>query len=380
VRRLPWIEILLVLGAFAIMIAIGYERDAQKHETEYDTYSTLDTRSGGYSAWYEMLERERRAPQRFERHDAFLEGSIGTLIAADPLPFAGGVSVSEANAAALVKWVRAGGRLVVIGTGPLADAIQKDVKLPGLEKALKAKPVIAPELKRWGVRKLEPQTISRFEKAKGYDVLFGDARGAIVVRRHLDNGQVIAVADRFIFTNKFIGHADHARLAYALALSPRGAAVAFDESLHGYLVAEHWWQLVPRSFLIAVGLTLAAVALAAIGAAIRLGPPIVPRKRREATSSEYIDALAALFERARAAQRSMLDAYISTRRAVARRLGMADETPDGVLAAALPDPQTRAKFAELARLASEKGLKEPALIRGAALAYDIRKDVGRGGR
>jgi hypothetical protein len=367
--------------AFAVLVAIGFERDSRKKEIAYDTFSAFDARSGGYEAWYELLEREGVAPLRFERYPAFLDDSIGTFIAANPLAFLQTETMSEANAAALARWVRAGGRVIVLGSGPLSDALGKQIALPGVAlKAQKTKPFVDDSLKRLRVKTLHSASPIRFERAKGYHTLLADKSGPIVVRKSEGKGEVIAVADEQMFTNAGIAAADNARLAYALALPRNGRAVAFDESIHGHLIPEHWWQLVPRPFLVAVALTLAAVALAAIGSAVRLGPPLVPRARREVTSSEYIDALAALFERARAPQRAVHDAYVSTRRAVARKLGLADDTPDAVLAAALPHERTRADFAELARLASEGSLKDAALVHGVALAFDVRKDVGRGGR
>ena len=382
-RRFPIVEISLAAAAFVLLVTIAVQRENLKAQAAYDTFSTFDYRSGGYRAWFDLLDCLGRKPERFERYPVFLDGSVATLIAADPLPFTDGGSVSEANAAALARWVRDGGRLVLIGQGALSDALAKELAPPDVAVQAPRKgavPILAPSFAAAGVRRIAAAGSSRFAPAKGVEVLLADERGSIVVRKRAGKGELIAVADQQPFTNSHIASLDNARLATALATVRPGGSLAFDESLHGYLISEHWWQLVPGPFLVAIGFTLAAVALGAIGAAVRLGPPILPRKRREATSSEYIDALAALFERAGASGHAITTAYISTRRAIARSLGFPDEIPDAELAAHLGTGRLRGAFSELASLANTPAPAPAALVRGVALAQSIRKDVGSGGR
>jgi hypothetical protein len=386
-RRFPVVEIAIAAVAFALLVAISVQREARRNEAAYDTFSTYDYRSGGYRAWYELLERIGRAPQRFERYPVFLDRSVATLIAADPLPFTDApMEISEANAAALARWVREGGRLVLIGQGPLSEALAKELSQPELSEAAQAgakhppAPQIAPVLAAAGVGSVAPPGARRFRAARGFEVVLSDRRGIIVSRTGAGRGELIVVADEQMLSNAHIGSADHARLAAALAARPGGGAVAFDETLHGYLIAEHWWELVPRAFLVAVAIALAAVALAGIGAAIRLGPPALPRTRREATSGEYIDALAALFERAGAAGHAVTAAYISTRRAIARKFGLSDEVADEELAAHLGTAQMRGAFSELASLAKAPSATPAALVRGVRLAQTLRKDLGSGSR
>jgi hypothetical protein len=377
-RRFPIVELLLAVAAAAVFVAINYQNESRKKEIAFDTYSSYDTRSGGYAAWFELMQRLGASPERFEQYPAFLDDGVATLIVSNPLPFPEPVAVSDASAAALVRWMRDGGRLVLLGSGAVSEALEKSLAQPA-EAGKPVAPFVAPELAAAGVAHIRPPGSARFRAGGGYATLAADKDGAIVLRRAVGRGELIAVSDERIFSNAAIGTADHARLAALLARPPRPGALAFDEALHGHLAPERWSDIVPRSFLVALGFTLGAVALAAVGAAIRLGPPIDPPARRAATSSEYLDALAALFEGARASQHAATAAYVSTRRALARRFGLSDDVPDELLSERLGSQQQRGALRELAMLAGEPSLRDPALVRAVSLAYEIRKEAVRAG-
>ena len=130
-RRFPLAELLIAAAAFGLLVAISVQREARKSEAAFDTFSTYDYRSGGYRAWYELLERLGWSTPAIERYPVFLDDSVATLIAADPLPFTGGGTVSEANAVALARWVRGGGRLNLLGHGPLSERSRRSCRSPG---------------------------------------------------------------------------------------------------------------------------------------------------------------------------------------------------------------------------------------------------------
>jgi hypothetical protein len=165
-------------------------------------------------------------------------------------------------------------------------------------------------------------------------------------------GTIFLVVDETLFANGNIGRADDARLAYFFGHS-RSGWTAFDETLHGYLIPEHWWMVAPRRLVFALGIAGVVVLIAVLGAAIRLGPPLVVPTRREATSSEYVHAVASLYARVGARQKVLREALSSAKRAGA----------------------SEAELAELQALAALPSPDDRALLRGVTAAYRLRSGV-----
>jgi hypothetical protein len=219
-----------------------------------DTFSTSDYRSGGYAAWYELLAREGIAVERFEHRPAELRAPIDTLIAAPPLAPAGVDARTAADRDALARWVRAGGRLIVLG---------------------ERRPIAGP-------------------RYAGLSTPYG-------------RGEVVVVADPHPFDNALLTRADNARLAYALAKPRRaGGIVAFDEALHGALVDRRWWDVIGVPQRVALSGIALAVLAALIGSMLRLGPAVTLRAAREPASDEFVAAVAALYERAKSRRAAIL--------------------------------------------------------------------------
>jgi hypothetical protein len=384
-RRLPPLETALLVCATLALIALGVLTDRSKHSgLPVDSYSSYDAAGGGLRAWYEVLQREGLRVDRFERRPPFLDGSLDTLIWAEPLSFDPRQQQNtKADVAALEAWVRGGGRLLYIGRDE--DAAREHVlNLPASTGAAsRYAPFVSPELEHAGVRRVvtAPDSGLRWQVRRGATVLLADERGSLVLRYAFGKGVVVAVIDESPFINARLGLADDARLAYALA-RPRaaGAAVAFDEAVHGFVVPEHWWSIVPRPFAIALGLALAVLLIAFGGAALRLGPPVVPREREERTSAAFIDALASLFETTGAARKALSDAAASAKRAVALRAGVPDDASDEAVARCIESNEERTTFLGLAALAAGGSASDEQLVRGVTLAQRLRKDHGSHGR
>jgi hypothetical protein len=293
------------------------------------------------------------------------------------------VQNTPADVAALEAWVRGGGRLLYVGHDDEAARAQV-LHLPSSTNAApRGEPYVAPELQRAGVRRVAPSPDSelRWRAARGATLLLADAKGPLAVRYAFGKGEVVAVIDESPFTDARLGLADNARLAYVLA-RPRsaGGAVAFDEAVHGFVVPEHWWSIVPRPFAVALGLALAVLLVAFGGAALRLGPPVVPDERAEQSSAAFIDALAALFEKTGAARKALADAAASAKRAVATRAGVPDDLPDEAVARCIESNDDRHTFLALAALAARGSASDEQLVRGVTLAQRLRKEYGSHGR
>ncbi len=383
-RRLPPLETAVLVLAFALLVAVALVSQRSKSVAVLDSYSTYDATSGGYRAFYELLAREAVGTRRFEQRPAFLDRAIDTLVWSEPLTFdPRQAAVTQADIGALQDWVRAGGALLYVGFDDVA-AKRGILGLPRVRAAEgpPGKAFFARALVGAGVRNVDVRAAWRYRvAARGMEALLGDERGAVAVRYAYGRGRVTAVVDESLFTNAALARGDAARLAVALATPLRaGGLVAFDEAVHGYGVPEHWWQIVPRPFAIALGLAGCALLIAFAGAAVRLGPPLVPETRADRTTSDFIDALASLFARGKAIRYVLQSAERSTSRAVARALRLPAGATTSEIAERLDDDAARDDFRALAAIASNGFPDEKNLVRGVALAQRLRKEYAAHGR
>jgi uncharacterized protein DUF4350 len=270
-----------------------------------DTFSANDVRSGGYAAWDALLQNEGVAVEQFDRRPVELDGTIDTLIDAygvAPLP---GDTRLDADTRALAGWVRAGGRLLLIGRDDGLAAQERTLLHRPAERAA-ARTGTPLQARAFGgaVARLTTFSAQRFRPSPGAGrarILVADRGGALVLRVPLGRGAIVYVNDPRMFANAALARSDNARLAYLLARPRRpGRIVAFDEALHGALLERSW--LATLSVPLRVGLAGVAlvILIALAGGAFRLGPPIALRAVREPASDEFIAAVAALYRRTRA--------------------------------------------------------------------------------
>jgi len=370
-------DVVPLVVAFAVIAVVGALR-GERGAPAIATYSTYDAAPGGYRAWYELLQVEGIGATHFDERAAFLDAATGTVVlSGDDGPVGG--EFGAADAGALGDWVRRGGRAIVLGDSGAVNEARAALHLPDtIRDVAGARPLVAPELQAVGVRHVPAVTVLRLRARNSDRVLLADGDGRLIVRYPLGRGTVIDAIDAAAFANEVISLPDRARLAVALARlpGPRGS-FAFDESVHGYLAPVHWWTALPPRLVAAIAGALFVVALALFGAAWRLGPPLGSAPLEAPATASYLDAMAALYERARARRKALEDARQSTVRLVARSLGDADDA-DGV-DAAVP-ARERAALADLDALAQRNAPTDAELIRGLELAVAIRREVGAYGR
>lgn len=381
-RGLPRREIAVLTLAVVVLIAVGAARERANAPARFDTASTYDVASGGYRAAYEMLARVGVRVERYERHAVFLPASLATLVYVDPPgddPTA--VAPSAADIAALEAWVRAGGALVYVGDDDVA-AHRGILALPHVVAARRgATPFVAAELRARGVGNVASVARLRFARGRrSTRVLVADARGALAVAYPYGRGRVTAVVDRTLFANAGIAREHRARLLVALVTnavpgaSASRSSVAFDEFAHGFVVPEHWWLVVPRSFAFAVAFGALVVLVAFAGAAIRLGPPVAPPVRDDRSSADFIVALADLYERKGVAAETLREVAGMTTLALGRASGLGAHASRDEVAGALAPGPLRSRFIDLHELAGRARLAPADFVRGVALAHTLRKD------
>src|ERR1700730_18908705 len=85
-QRRPFPVVEAAVAAFAVVLLAvaayltGNQVDAQRGK--YDSMSTYDAASGGYRAWYALLQQEGVRVERFERRPAVLDASVDVYVSA----------------------------------------------------------------------------------------------------------------------------------------------------------------------------------------------------------------------------------------------------------------------------------------------------------
>jgi uncharacterized protein DUF4350 len=362
----------LAIAGVALAAVIGVSLLGHQPESPKGaTHASGDYSFGGYRAWYELLGREGVDVTRFRlHHDALADSGIDTLIVA--FPDDGVASTWDAGERnALRAWVRGGGRMIDIGLTPSTgrDEVDDDPVFLDAVKAQHGKlhgpwTAFVGALGGRGTWRLVPAKPTAVKRAKGakrapparrvrVETLLADRAGALVVRYRYGRGEVIGVATAALFENRALGRGDDARLAF-LAARPHGrGVVAFDEAVRGDIVEKAWYRALDTPELVALALIALAGLLWLLYGIVPLGPAV-----REPTSEEFLDAVAALYERARARDHARDALVAEARRALERAPRTAQNTAlaERIAAAAaepLANDAALIAVAKLARTARE---------------------------
>lgn len=377
----------VVIAALALIALLVVSILSQKPERPTSaTRSSEDYSFGGYHAWYDLLAREGIRVERFRRHHDALDGERETLIVAFPED-SERQSWSAAERDALRAWIRRGGRLIDVGETP-------DVPERRIEPTPAPQPTAAPKARSKGrsatrsapasekvylqhsrastgplrgpwaalIGGLEDRGTERIvpNVRHGVQTLLADDAGALAVRYAEGHGEVIALARAAWFENRAIGRAGAARLAFLAARPPAGQVVLFDESVRGDIVEKPWYEALTAAELVALGIAALAGVLWLLDGIVPLGPAVRLRAPREPTSHEFVDAVAALYERARVRDHAR-EALLRDAR---RSLDRAPSTPENDALRARVDAAEHAPLA-----------KDEALIAVAQLAREARENT-----
>jgi Domain of unknown function (DUF4350) len=373
-------DVLTAIAAIAAIALVSLLSARPPAGPKWATHDSSDFSFGGYRAWYDLMAREGVQVRRFtEHHDALPSTRIDTLVMSFP-EFSGAATWDRAERDAVVQWVRAGGRLIDIGLTPSTgrrEDLRNEAVLAATVKAehgALAGPwsSVVAKLDQRSTLRLRPQPHHRVE------VLLRDRAGVLAARYALGRGEVVAIAPAAAFENRAVGRGDAARLAY-LAARPRrpGGIVAFDEAIRGDVNAKAWYLALDTPELLALAFLAFAGLLWLAYGAFGLGPPVRLRAAREPTSREFLDAVAALYGRARAREHARDALLADARRNVERLPRSADNLAVAAQVAAagdepVTDDATLVAIAQLARTAREEN------IRAGRNATSTRRATARG--
>jgi hypothetical protein len=202
--------------------------------------------------------------------------------------------VEPKEAAAIGRWVRAGGRLLAGGAQEAAwlDAVMASPPEWRPTAAETSRPLV-PVAETAGVRSVEPIEGGAWRHPGGALPILGPADDPLAVSARDGRGTVVLLADASPLQNRALDAAGNATLGLNLA---GGRGVAFLETVHGYGVSRGLKALPSDVKWALIGL-LAAGLLALWTAGRRLGPPEQDDAPAAPARIEYVEALAAALER-----------------------------------------------------------------------------------
>jgi hypothetical protein len=326
--------------------------------------SSLSRSATGLAVWHDYLARLGQQPRLLTDFGSL--PASGTVVAAGPFEKA----PTDGDATAIAEWVRAGGRLVLVGQDAVGLAPQVDW---GADVAAEATSHVAPVLP--GPYSSGVGTIvggpGRFHlTGPDWVPLYADGGGTAVATRRDGAGEIVWLADVMPVSNAGIALADDARFAVRLALAG-GGALYFDEYHHGLTSSATAWSRVGPGGRAAIWLLLAAVAVLLLVRGRRVGPAIARAEVPAARGSAYIAQLAELYRNAGARPEALAGLEEGLSRAVARRYG----TKEAGLAR---QPGARDALARSAALRQRGRIEKNEFVAAAALLRAARNEVEGG--
>ena len=311
-------EVIVVAAALALLVALAALRATQSAAQESEP-STYDTGGSGYAALYDLLAREATPVDRFEL-------PIGALQRGGTLVVAGNGSLdavlpSASAGKALDRWVRSGGRLVVLD-GQIGNAARRALGLPASQDLRHANIAaggcaLAPSLRGRSVAGIFDSGFARSCTPQRATILMTGGRAVGIAYRR-GSGTVALFTTPTVFDNLHLSHEGNAALAYAVL---GGAPVRFDERVYGYDAGATFWQVLPQPMRAAILIAIFAAALAIAGANLPFAPPYAADPPEERDSGAYIESVARMLERGGASNEAVARIAARCERILAPRAG-----------------------------------------------------------
>ena len=235
--------------------------------------------------------------------------------------------LSGAEAEALERFVREGGRLLAAG-GQTA---------PALRRLLGGSPVWSPE------GTLGATTLAPAPEVGGVDAVragaegswrevgpalpvLGDGEHVLAAVAAVGRGRLLMLADASVVQNRLLAEEDNAVFALAAA-GPPGRPVTFAEAAHGYRDSPGLGAL-PARWRWALGGAVLAVLAWMWSRGKRLGPPEESSRSLPPPRRAYVDAVAATLARTKQPGAALEPLREAARSRLARRVGLPASAPD----------------------------------------------------
>ena len=286
-------RLLVVSAAVAlVLLALRLTLDSGQTGPRGPAGSSYATSPAGLGGYAELLQRAGHPVERVRFRPREAVPSAGeTAVLVDP------DVVSADDAAALRRFVTAGGRLIVADRNPetwidgLLD--RAPTWRSGGDATVR---VLVPVAETSGVATISTARDGVFASAGGTLPIVAGQAGVLAAVGVVGRGRVVLIADASPLANDLLGDADNAAFGLAIA----GAAsrrVAFYEAVHGYGRGQGFSAL-PRAWRMGLGVLLLA-GLALIWArGRRFGPPEQRERALPPARRRYPEAMAQVLVRA----------------------------------------------------------------------------------
>jgi hypothetical protein len=324
-----WAVVGVVVGAVLLWNLVALALDKATGNPGGPVSSSYATAAEGLAAYFDLLRRSGHPVSRLRDRPAQARlDPASTVVLLDP------VSVSRADAAALRRFVEAGGRLVAGGAGAdlWVGAIldHPPSSSPGGPPSVEP---IAPVEELAGVSAVRAEGSSSWADAgEALPVLGGSSGTALLVVASQGRGRTDLLADASPLQNRLLGTADNAALGVGLA-GPASRPVRFVESVHGYGESSGLRAIPSRWRWALAGLALAALLLM-VARGRRLGPPESEARALPPPRRAYVESLAATLARTKRPAEAAAPVRAAARKRLARRAGLDPGAPPERLAEA----------------------------------------------
>ena len=321
-----WLLALIGIAAVLNLLVLGLNH--YSHVPSGPASSSFSTVPEGVAAYSDLLDRAGHPVSRLTSNDA-----LSRVTPSHTLVVLGGAFLPDDQIAALDRFVRSGGRLVVGVTG----------SEPWLARLLPDAPTWAPEPlgtvrvtselpEAFGVREVVTKGAGSWTETGRALAYIGSGRRSLVAVAPLGSGSIALVSDPTFLYNDLLASADNAALGLDLVGGP-GRAVAFLETIHGFGRATGYGA-VPAQWKLSL-LTLAAAALFfLIARARRLGPPEEQEDDSSPPRVAYVRSMGSTLAKTKDAPGALLPLAHGLRSVVASRTRLGDEATEDEFAEA----------------------------------------------
>jgi hypothetical protein len=249
-----------------------------------------------------------------------------TLASRDTVVILDAPDVLPADADALRRFLLRGGRLVAAPAG--GSWLERVVPFPPAWSALAVRQAgaLAPIGEVRNVRRIELAGDGAWASAGSAVPALGNAKASVLAVATVGTGRALLLADSSPLQNDYLGRADNARLAIALAGLP-SRRVLFFESYHGYGRGTGVGAI-PGRWRLSIVLAALAGLVFLLARVRRLGPPELGARPFAPARRDYVDALAATLARTRDRGEALAPLRHEVRDNVTRRAGLRPDAPD----------------------------------------------------
>jgi hypothetical protein len=312
--------IVAIVAFFVVLNAIIFVFSAVRPEPSGEDGSAYATQPRGAAAYAELL---RRAGHRVRYERASLDTARldpqTTLIVLD-------APLDGDQRAALARFVRAGGRLVVAGPDAGAGIVARPPQWEHAGPRLAHPSAAVPETS--AVRVVASSGEGGFVTPGDTLPVLGRQPALMTVALEGD-GRALLLADAAPLQNRLLGQADNAALALALA-GPPTRPVTFAESVHGFGQRSGLAAL-PARWRFALLVVLLAALVWLLSRARRFGSAEDPGEDPPPARREHVEALALALRRARDPQTAFAPLQAAAREQVVRRAALAPDAAEATV-------------------------------------------------